>query len=66
MSDYPSINDHLKPFTVGDLKKVLAEIPDDMPVFGRDGHSGQQDNLSIWVEEDKECHDKPTLEIVLG
>jgi hypothetical protein len=66
VSNEQRINDKLKPLTVGDIKRMIAEIPDDMPVFGRDGHSGEQDNVSIYVEDDADCHDRPTLEIVLG
>ena len=54
----------IEPITVKSLKVLLRDLPEDMIVVGRDGHSGEIDNLTVSVDEDN--HDEPTLEFTTG
>ena len=47
--------------TVGQLRKFLKGMPDDMPVIMVNGDTGQDDDLSFYVEDAPACRDVPTV-----
>lgn len=49
--------------TIKDLKDVIKNLPDDMPLGGYNGGNGDLVVLSHWISEDEESEESPTFVI---